>query len=203
MKRTISVTWTITDSITIDIPDGELTCDEINERAEFAVNAFIPMSREEYDWEWHYGDEPKAREADTTPPEEAWFLVNGVKIAINGVALVTKDCPFDGFINIKTWKTDLTSKGIERLSLMLRDDIKELPLHKGWFHRSFRCFKGFKVVGIAPEPGRSSMEVGGYVLGPAGELLAILMPHASIPSQEDLDSGEYFQFNPTEKLGHG
>jgi hypothetical protein len=203
MKRTISVTWTMADSIVIDIPDGELTYEEINKRAEFAVNAFIPMSCDEYGWEWYYGDEPKAREENPLPPDDAWFVVNGITIAANGVALVTKDCPFDGFIKIRAWKTDLDSKAIERLSLMLREDIKELPKHQGWFHRSFRCFKGFKVVGFEPEPGRSSMEVGGYVLGQAGELLAILMPHASIPNQDYRDSGEYFQFNPTEKLGHG
>lgn len=203
MQRTLLITWTQSEQITIDIPDGMLTSEEISEKVKKRIedtDLACGLTCDDCDWEWLDG-EPKAKGEDSTPPDDAWLEVGGMTIATNGYAVVTKDCPLDGFVNTKTWRTELRGTAIAYLESVLNKDLQSMPLHRGWFPRSFYCFSGLKVVGSIPVPGIST-DSAAYVLGDSGELLALLMPINRVPDEDQIEAGEYFQFNPTEVGGH-
>lgn len=95
MKRTILVTWTCSEEIELDIPDGEKTAEEIWSMANEAAQEILPDCPDEWDWDWK-SSEPIAKDAPKyPPPDDYWIEARGYTIATDGYMIITKDCPID------------------------------------------------------------------------------------------------------------
>jgi hypothetical protein len=190
MKRRIMVKWICSKQIEVDIADGALTDEEIEDAVDKAARHILPGGgncRDNWEYEW-MGKEPTAKGETANPPDDYWFDAAGYTVATNGYALITKDCPAK-FVNDSIWRkvVEPTTQIIDLLSV----DFASLPPHRGWFRNAFEGFKGYRVVGKTPVPG-DSMGCAGYVLDDAGKFIALLMP-ASLDGIRDPSA--YFQFN--------
>ena len=190
MKRAVEVEWTCSQQIEVDIPDGEMTSEEIEAAIGKAAKRILPGDGDCCDnWEWNWlGREPVAKGEGNTPPDDYWFEAAGYTVATNGYALITKDCPVE-FTNDAVWqKLDEATPGIIDL---LSVDFASFPLHRGWFRNAFKCFSGYRVVGRSKSGNNRSEHSYAYVLDESGKFVALL-------SEAMSDGSKYFQFNPDE-----
>jgi hypothetical protein len=193
MKRTLTITWTCSEDVTIDITDLTLTADEIIALIDAEADRIIPGGRGCCD-EWNHefrGDQPKEFGEGNIPPESCWVTIGDLTVATNGYGIAVKGSPVV-YENRSLWKNlEDESNTIEHLKKMLSIDTSKLPPHKGWFANSFRNFEGYRVVGNTPQPGIST-GCGGYVLDKDERIIAVLMPCLKEKNQ---DFTEVFQFN--------
>jgi hypothetical protein len=193
MKRTLTITWTSSEDVTIDIPDYTLTADEISALIEEKASDIIHGGRDNCD-EWNYefqeGTQPKELGEGNIPPPSSWMTIGGFTVATNGYAITVQGSPVE-MANHSAWRNlkGETKNNIERLEKMLSVDTSKLPPHTGWFADYFKNFEGFRVVGNAPQSGIST-DCGGYVLDESGCIIAVLMPSVKIH-----DFTKVFQFN--------
>ena len=195
MKRSIMVEWTCLEQVEVDIADGALTDEEIEDAVDKAARGILPGGGDCCDnWEWKWlGKEPTAKGETANPPDDYWFEAAGYTVATNGYALITKDCPVE-FVNDSVWRK--VNEAPAEIIGLLSVDFASLPLHHGWFRNAFAGFKGYRVVGKTPVLG-DCMGCAGYVLDDAGKFIALLMP---TELRDDRDYSGYFQFNPSSPI---
>lgn len=193
MKRTLTITWTCSEDVTIDIPDYTLNADEIRSLIEDKADNIIPGGRGLVnDWDYEFqGKQPKEIGEGNIPPDNCWVTIGGVTVATNGYGLTVKGSPVE-MANNNVWRNlKGETKAIDHLKEMLSIDASTLPPHTGWFTEYFRNFEGYRVVGNAPKPGIST-GCGGYVLDESGNIIAVLMPSLE---ERIHDFSKVFQFN--------
>jgi hypothetical protein len=138
------------------------------------------------DWEW-IGVEPKSKEQNPVPSDEAWLDVNGDLWATTGVWAIRKDF----FIPIKMSGDEFllaSDNLIEKLKEMVSTHSASLPCHSGLFDNRFKPILEAPSVNVT---GRGLLEPAWVEKG--GVLTAIVMPAAPI-RLEDL-SRDLFSLN--------
>jgi hypothetical protein len=141
------------------------------------------------DWEW-FGDEPKSKEQNPVPSDEAWFDVNGDLWATTGIWAIRKDF----FIPIKMSGyrfLPASDNLIENLKEIVSTHSANLPCHPGLFDNRFKPILEASNVNVT---GRGLLEPAW--VEKCGILAAIVMPTSPI-RLEDLSQD---LFSLSEKL---
>lgn len=185
----IVLSYTIQKIVSIDIPDYTLSNIEIDNKIDelFKYHAPEDFNILESDYTW-FGDsrEPLPLGREPLPTEDHWTEVDGFgKLATNGWAIVTPECPPINDKNISNdWKP---SKEIRQaLVEFFKANPLSSNLHKGYFNNRFLPLKeipNLRVYGDKPcDPGFC------YV----GDLfVAVIMP---VVVRQDSEMSELFQF---------
>jgi phage terminase large subunit-like protein len=152
MKRII-VSWTQEESVTLDIPDFELTESEIDKLIEESIK-FVGFGWEkEYEWD---GNPPKPKGSQKEPPEDFYFETVAGLAATNGHILILKgfELPDDSFVQINHWMKIEKEDSIDNINNLLNGFKQDMPLHPGLFSIKYKSLKGFvDVVGCNKGPG--------------------------------------------------
>jgi hypothetical protein len=188
----ISVTYTMSVDNTIEITDEtisdfQLTDEDLNHFARQKIEASIPSDYADYEWEW--GERPKAKGSELTPPDDFWIDTPIGPVATNRWIVILKDFKLPGeFVLEQNWcdPSNLCFYKIDSLLNAVDENSKNFPLHTGWFRESFRCLKDLPNAEIKGENPTSP----GYLFV-GGKLQAILMPVEN--------SISLFQFNEGKK----
>jgi hypothetical protein len=190
----IKVTWTCSRVIEVPFQFGVLKKDFLEQVNSIASNA-IDDDADNWDWKWEEqpSEDGFIEEVYSVEPEH-WFECAGLTIATNGHLIVTPDSPAECRVSVTPWVKVENPSMIGTLEKMLSVDVSNLPLHRGYFFKSFKCFQNYRIVGNTPE-GYSNFGCGGYALD-GSKLIAVIMP--TIPRK--LPDGETYpdliQFNP-------
>jgi hypothetical protein len=150
---------------------------------------FLDNLKFDTDWEW-VGSEPKSKEQNPVPSDEAWFDVNGDLWATTGIWAIRKDY----FIPIKMSGDRFlpaSNNLIEKLKEMVSKHGASLPCHPGLFDNRFKPILEASNVNVT---GRGVLEPAWVEKG--GVLTAIVMPTSPI-RLEDLSQD---LFSLSEKL---
>jgi hypothetical protein len=192
MKRHLTLTYTVTESIEVDIPDGVCTSQEIDEIVEKAAQPYLSISRglDEWDVEWE-GKEPIAKGEQPLPLPENWMEVCGRRVATNGTIVILEGCPVE-FGNNGTW-LESSPKLIAQLEPMLR--ASAIGPHKGHFRNVFEGFKGCAAMATdlaySSRSEEEQLSISIAQIFDKGKLIALIMPCHPPSSDGPIDS---FQF---------
>jgi hypothetical protein len=162
------------ESYFLDIPDYSMSCDEIDALIREKIEERLQEDLElDADWEW-VGTEPKSKEQNPVPSEEAWLDVNGDLWATTGIWAIRKD--FFTPIKMSGYRFLPASDNlIEKLKEMVSTHSANLPCHPGLFDNRFKPILEASNVNVT---GRGVLEPAWVEKG--GVLAAIVMPAASI-----------------------
>jgi hypothetical protein len=177
----LTVSYTFTETVNVDVKDYELTENQLSELAEFKAYSACPSNASNVRWEWI--KDPKPFGSQRIPPNEYWLETIRGLAATNGHFLALKSFSFpENFEQNRLWiMPEKISK--DKMNKLLSIDFSKLSNHPGWFKPVFKPFTeidGLKVLGSTPDsPGYMVVD---------SELVGIVMP-ASGQEPED------FQFS--------
>jgi hypothetical protein len=168
MRRTIEITYVMTVYEQVEVPDCTLTQAEIDLLCDRTAQKGIPPDAESVDWNWI--TPPLAKDLMPVPPEEYWFETSLGPAAASSWIAIFRDFPTPkGFCCEVAWHKPIELV-MESLNDLIEVDFETLPLHFGWFRKSFLPIKDIPEIVV-----RGNLGGAGYVFL-SDSLVCILMP---------------------------
>jgi hypothetical protein len=165
----LTVSYTVTETIDVEVKDYELTQDQIFDLAQSEAEKICLLDADNLDWEWV--KEPKVLGSQRVPPTKFWFETDKGLAATNGHILIFKSFVFpDNFMPDSPWVTP-NERVKSAANKLFTENVTGMISHPGWFTPVFRPLTqilGLKVLGSTPiAPG---------IMMADGELVGVVMP---------------------------
>ena len=184
----IILSYKIQKTVSIDLKDFTLTKIEIENKIDALFVAHAPEGFDILDSDYYCFDrEPLPIGCEPLPPNDCWIDIDGFgKLATNGWAIVTSECPPINSDNIwNAWQSgEKTKKALEEF---LTDNALSDKQHQGYFHKRFLPLAeipGIKIYGKGDlDPGFCYVD---------DRLIAIIMP--THIREQDSANKSLFQF---------
>lgn len=158
--------------LNVEIGDYELTQTEIDDLAEKELFENLPGDAIDYSSEWK--NAPKAKDFAIPPLEDYWADSIIGPVATNGWIMVLKHFSLpSNFVLELPWLEKEMLKNLDKMSGWFSPDYLSLPLHTGFFRKTYACFRDLPRMEVRGKDADSQ----GY-LTVDGKLCAILMPFA-------------------------